>query len=851
MFFNNKRVVTNKYIMKQLTASTFCTFIVLLFSKVVYSQINPNGCVIGGGFGVNSNLYTNSTFTTGNPRPPAGTVDWFLGTGGRNVINQTDPTQVQAILQGPVYNPTYIRRMNGNVISKADVISANKYKLLVDAFFARDNFGGTGATDTTAFLISSKNGQDPAAWGPGSTNVLGKNDLIDVAAHMFRDVDSSVSPARNKLIFVGLINRAEPGGSAFMDFEFFVKPVFYNPTTLKFTSGGPDMGHTSFRFGPTGKITKIGDMMFDVSLTNGGTRPGIGLRVWVKRTDWIALKANPGQLPFRFGNNFDGAGTNAAYGYADIVPFASAVTCGFVNGPTQLPTAPPWGTKNTKSNVFGTSYSAYSTSELAADMTDYGIDYLLVEGADPCDFPWKSAMIKTRTSQSFSASLKDFAGPYEWGVPSVAATSATTLLNCTNPTITLSVPSPRTDATYQWTTADGRFVGSSTGSSVVVDKAGTYFVTMTLFTGCTYKSPAYVITVDPTQPTIRSANAITTFSCFGADNGSVNLTVTGGTPPYTYAWSGPGNYNKTVEDPTGLAAGTHSVIVTDSKGCSFTNSSVVIGASPEITATNVITNVLCNGSKTGGIDITPGGAAPFTYLWNTGNTTQDLINVAAGNYSVVIKDVNKCSKTFNFSVTQPTALSSSAIKVDDTNPSAVVGNGTIDLNVTGGTAPYTYAWSGPGGFTASNQDLSNLNYGSYTVTITDANGCKSTRTVFIYEPENCADGIDNDGDGLIDCQDPDCISSTPVITGNLDPCINEDVVFSVPNNANLTYVWSVPSNATIVSGAGTNSITVKFNTTTPGKVCLVTKIAACSSNTACIVVSPKQAPLAPATINKN
>ena len=830
-------------------------FPLVLFLAVssLNAQINPNGCVIGG-FGVNSNLYTNTTFSTGTPLPPSGPTDWFIPSGGtgRNVINQTSPSTIQTLLQNlTIINPSFIRRMNGNVISKADIVSANKYRILVDAFFARDNFGGSGATDTTAFLISSKNGQDPAAWGPGATNVLGKNDLIDVAAHMFRDIDISVSPARNKLIFTGLINRAEPGGSAFMDFEFFVKPVYYNPTTFKFTSGGPDMGHTSFRFGPTGKIIKIGDMMFDVSLTNGGIKPGLSLRVWVKRTDYILLKATPGDLPFRFGNSFDGAGTNAAYGYANILPISSADACGFVNSAVQLPTAPPWGTRNTKSNQYGTSYIAYSTSEIAADMTDYGIDYLLVEGADPCDFPWKSAMIKTRSSQSFTASLKDFAGPYEWGVPSVSASSATTVLNCTNPTITLSVPSPRADATYQWTTPNGRFVGSSTGSSVVVDKAGTYYVTMTLFTGCSFISPAYVITADPTQPLIKSANALTTVSCFGSTNGTINLTVTGGTPAFTYAWTGPSSYTSTVEDPTGLAAGTYSVTVTDSKGCSYTNSSVVVGAGVEITATDDITNVLCNGNKTGGIDITPGGTSPFTYLWSTGNTTQDLVGVAAGSYSVVITDANKCSKTFNFTVTQPTALSSSAVKVDDTNPSHTVGNGTIDLTVTGGTAPYTYAWTGPGVFAATTQDLFSLNYGSYSVTITDANGCTTTRTVVIYEPEDCGDGTDNDGDGLIDCQDPDCISSTPVVTGNLGPCVNENVTYSVTNNASLTYEWTVPSNATIISGSGTNSITVKFTTTTPGQVCLVTKIANCSSNSACVVVSPKQAPLAPATIIKN
>lgn len=212
------------------------------------AQINTNGCTTGG-FGINSILYTNTTY--GTPNPPGGPIDWFVGNGGRNVIDTSNKAAIRANLMNmALINPGYIVRMNGQMISKVDVVNSQKYKLLIDAVMARDNFGGTGATDTTAFAISSKNAQDPAVWGPGATNVLGKNDLIDVGAHMFREIDSTSTPKFNHLWFVGLINRAEPGGSAYMDFEFFVKKVTFTP--YHFSSGGPDLGHTSFTFNTGG-----------------------------------------------------------------------------------------------------------------------------------------------------------------------------------------------------------------------------------------------------------------------------------------------------------------------------------------------------------------------------------------------------------------------------------------------------------------------------------------------------------------------------------------------------------------------------------------------------------------------
>jgi hypothetical protein len=823
--------------MRILVKISFALLLLCLTEKLI-AQVNTTGCVAGG-FGIDAGLYSGVLeFGSHSGSNALITDDWFQGVAGIGVgvIDQTATASINSLLLNQ-WNPTYEARM------KTYLYAVENGKQWIDAVYARDNFGGTGGIDNTAYVIASKNGQDPAVWGTGSANVLGKNDIIDVGAFMRRD---GINLATSNLWFYGLVARAEPGGQAYLDFEFYVEKMSLGSTG--FNSGGPDMGHTAFRFAPNGQVTKLGDIIFNVQMINGGTTTVIELRAWVSRADYDRLKANPGQLPFRFGNLFDGAVTGAAYGYADILPLNSGALCGYVNLPGQNGIVPPWGHKGTKQNLMIPNFIDYSVTELGLNLSSYGIDYNYISGYDPCRFPYYTFIVKSRAAASFTAQLKDFGGPYTWG-RLATSTAVGGMLSCTNPTTTVTAFPADDDLVYKWTTVDGRIVGSSEQRQITVDRPGTYTVQITLPDGCKTEPVDVAVAEDPNKPLFKSISAQSYIACKGND-GAINLTVTGGTAPYTYQWSNGSGYTATTQNISNLQPGTYNVTVTDAKGCTISTPATVLAGTP-VTIEPGITPVTCTGLRDGAINLNVTGKAPFTYQWSNGNRTKDIRNIRAGSYSITITDADGCATVFsNIVVPEPALLSLSVIGEDDTNPipGPTEANGSADLTVSGGTAPYTYLWSNG----ATTEDINLLSRGLYTVLVTDANNCTATISVNIFEPEICNDGIDNDGDLLTDCDDPDCQPPAPTGLNNPVICVGDTIVYTIDANAAYSeYLWTFPGNATVTSSAPyTNSVAVIWENTQTGKVCVRGKSFECISNPLCVTVSAKDAPLTPYSISK-
>ncbi|MGB0982448.1 MAG: T9SS type A sorting domain-containing protein [Saprospiraceae bacterium] len=294
--------------------------------------------------------------------------------------------------------------------------------------------------------------------------------------------------------------------------------------------------------------------------------------------------------------------------------------------------------------------------------------------------------------------------------------------------------------TYAWD------AGANNQTDTVANSltAGNYNVTVTDANGCTA-----ITTVTITSPSGLGASTIVfnNVSCAGAADGTVNLTVVGGTAPYSYSWSN----GMTSEDLFGVAGGNYTVTITDINGCTV-NASAMVTEPTGITSSATTTDVDCNGNTNGAVDLTvSGGSMPYTYIWNNGAITEDLSNVAAGTYSVTIRDNNGCSKVETVTVNEPTVLMASGTATDvDCNGNTT---GSVDLTVSGGTAPYTYAWDNM----MTTEDLSGLSAGTYNVTVTDANSCSTVASVTVAEPAalSLSKSVTNpdcngDADGTID-----------------------------------------------------------------------------------------------------
>ncbi|MCK5135305.1 MAG: gliding motility-associated C-terminal domain-containing protein [Bacteroidales bacterium] len=270
--------------------------------------------------------------------------------------------------------------------------------------------------------------------------------------------------------------------------------------------------------------------------------------------------------------------------------------------------------------------------------------------------------------------------------------------------------------------------------------ADTYDLTVTDNSGCVEAFNDLVTISEPADLSVTVDN-ITNVDCNGAATGSIEITPAGGTPIYSFLWSGPNGFSSSSEDISNLEAGNYSLTITDALGCikDFIDVATV-SENTTIDATFLLTDISCNGGSDGAIDATVSGGTPtYVFSW-TGPfgftaSTEDITGLMPGLYSLTVTDDLGCIQVMPVqTLTEPSPLSVSATQVDIDCFDAA--NGSIDLTISGGTVPYTFAWTGPGGYTASTEDIASLEPGAYSVTVTDANLCSSAFTdiATILEP---------------------------------------------------------------------------------------------------------------------
>jgi hypothetical protein len=234
----------------------------------------------------------------------------------------------------------------------------------------------------------------------------------------------------------------------------------------------------------------------------------------------------------------------------------------------------------------------------------------------------------------------------------------------------------------------------------------------------------YTIDAPITYHISPDVNITQTPTVCNGNSGTASALVSGGAIPYLLSQWSSGEQN--VTNVNSLAAGQYSYTLIDANNCTVNKYFEIVTSGTDATA--AITNVSCNGQANGAITLTTVGlTAPLTVIWSSGHSTLNLSGVPAGNYTVNITDATGCSLSKTFVITEPEPL---ATQVIETFSDCQASTGAIDVDVTsGGTAPYTYAWSN--GDTGPN--TSNLPWGIYSLTTTDANNCITVNTVYISE----------------------------------------------------------------------------------------------------------------------
>jgi len=368
-------------------------------------------------------------------------------------------------------------------------------------------------------------------------------------------------------------------------------------------------------------------------------------------------------------------------------------------------------------------------------------------------------------------------------------------------------PAIGTGYTYEWKDALGAVVGTTEKASNL--SAGIYTVTVSDSAGHCSNTQ----TVEIFQPNLISVNELPELtkhvSCYGKADGTITITTSGGTAPYTYSWSHDASIDDSVIHNVS-ATTTYQVVVTDAKGCTEllgTNTFAVTQPDPLVATINNFTHVLCYGESNGTATVeVSGGTTPYVYDWGTSSlsTTQTASDLLAGTHTVIVKDFNNCETTTPLTISQPDPI---AIAVLANEAATCYGftNGSVNVAASGGSGIYTYVWSnGQVGTSATN-----LPTGTYSITVTDSQGCSKTDNVFVDQPTSeIAATIVESATQHVACNGESNGSATVLVTGG--------------NGLPYSFLWNdgqTDNTATnLPAGSHTVTITDSKNCTTTATV---------------------------------
>ena len=331
-------------------------------------------------------------------------------------------------------------------------------------------------------------------------------------------------------------------------------------------------------------------------------------------------------------------------------------------------------------------------------------------------------------------------------------------------------------------------------------------------------------------PQISPAAVTTSINCFGQCTGAVQVSPVGGTPGFTVNWSTGSSVSIAAGGTASLTSLCASVspitaTITDTRGCSTTTVLTISQPATSVSATQTQTNVTCGGLCNASASVNVSGGSPgYTVTWSPAPGGGQGTSLATGlcgsvapapaNYTATINDSKGCTVVRTFSITQPPTLTVTPTFTNATCNGTC--NGSANANPSGGVAPYVISWTGPGAFSSSSANITNLCAGVYTLTVTDASLCVTApRTVTITSPPAISLTV---------------VSTSLTCFGN---CIGTASATALGGNGGFTYTWS--PGVTVPQGQGTSSL----NSLCAGTYTLAIRDASlCAANTTFTISTP-------------
>jgi hypothetical protein len=361
--------------------------------------------------------------------------------------------------------------------------------------------------------------------------------------------------------------------------------------------------------------------------------------------------------------------------------------------------------------------------------SDGSIELNVTGGTSPYAFEWSSVgstgsiygltpgwYTVTITDQNSCSTVDSFYVDYLYApIPLVLASNEVDVLcfgDC-NGSIDLQVSGGALPYTYSWS-------NGFTTENIFGICAGEYLVTVISANHDT----AFWISNVAEPDSMQIDTTILHVSPASGIDGEIDISVNGGTSPFVYAWS----TGATTQDITGLGIGTYTVSISDGNLCDYEFEFVLIYNSilQPLSITTIVIGNPCHGDCLGEIDISVlGGAIPYQFEWSTGSLAEDIIGLCSGSYWITVSSFNEDTLIQEIVVTDPGEI---AVSFGGTNVDPNTGlGGSIDAVISGGTSPFNYQWSDG----SSTANIIGVDYGTYSVTITDANSCTGSGDYFV------------------------------------------------------------------------------------------------------------------------